>query len=839
MTHAEHWAAVKALVGQALDLEPGARMAWLAEQDVPEQVRTEARELVERDARADGFLETPVLQHAGSAEALLAATAPHAQPVVSPGQQIGAYQVVRQLGEGGMGTVYLATRSDAAFDKLVAIKVARAGLHHASLAERLEQERRLLATLDHPNIARLIDGGTTTDGLPYAVMEYVDGVPIDEYCRTHALTLEQRLALVRTVCDAVHHAHRNLIVHRDIKTGNVLVTAQGTPKLLDFGIAKLLDADTVMQTMTGFGAMTPESASPEQVVGGAITVATDVYGIGVLAYRLLTDRGPFAAATNPAALVKAICEAEPEAPSRVAPSRRIPRDVDSIVRKALRKRPNDRYDSASALAADIDRFLEGRPVSAAPDSFRYRAGRFVSRHRLVVSLASAAVVLALAGVGAIVWQARVAHHEREIAERRFSELRSLANTLIFRIHDEVSPLPGSTPVRKTIVASALTYLDSLAKDAGDDASLKRELASAYVRLAYVQGLGATSNLGDAVGAKASLDRALALATAIVESPSVTADDFIGLARIHELIGQAAEGPKERIASVEEALRVLDRVAEADASSTAITGLRAGLEWNLGVASAKMGDFAGSATHYGQAAALYERNFRAAAPDRWKDASRNYSLALKNLGAAQWQTGDRQTAVASYKKALAIDEERLATQPDNTTWLLDVSFSVASLAHAEFNTGHVDEAVAHYTRALELRKRSLAGDPANAQARGAVERGHRTLARALAVQGNAAGAIEALREADAVAAARQTRTTARDARGVALDRAMAEIAVYRELIEHDATNAAKHGATACRVLDHVADLMAADAAEGIPARGLTPDYFAEMRALCTAAQNPSR
>ncbi len=289
-----------------------------------------------------------------------------------------------------MGTVYLATRADDAFDKQVAIKLVRAGLAGPGLVERLREERRVLASLDHPNIARLLDGGATDDGVPYVVMEYVDGLPLDAYCESRGTTVAGRVALVRHVCDAVHDAHRNLIVHRDIKPGNVLVTAAGTPKLLDFGIAKVLGGVAASRSQT-VGAMTPDSASPEQVTGGAITVGTDVYGLGLLLYRLLAERPravrPYGRGSA-AALLRRCARTIPVPPSRLAPGLSIPADLDRIVLKALAKRPQDRYDTAAALSDDLGRLLDQRPVRATPDSLAYRSRRFVARHRLGTAVAA-------------------------------------------------------------------------------------------------------------------------------------------------------------------------------------------------------------------------------------------------------------------------------------------------------------------------------------------------------------------------------------------------------------------------------------------------------------------
>ncbi len=300
-----------------------------------------------------------------------------------------------------MGAVYLAERDDREYRMRVAIKVLRSDLDSGSVAQRFRQERQILAELEHPNIARLLDGGSTDGGVPYFVMEHVEGVPIDAYCEARQLSLRQRLELFRTACAAVAHAHGKRVVHRDLKPGNILVTAEGTPKLLDFGIAKLLIARPASEhTVTGTRVMTPEYASPEQWRGSPVTAASDVYSLGVVLDRLLTGRGPYRPTLSlPDEIGRAICEDDPEPPSAAAPQarHRLAGDVDAIVLKALRKEPERRYGSAEELSEDIRRHLEGRPVTARRDRLAYRADRLLRRNK-----AAAVTALTTAALAALV-----------------------------------------------------------------------------------------------------------------------------------------------------------------------------------------------------------------------------------------------------------------------------------------------------------------------------------------------------------------------------------------------------------------------------------------------------
>jgi serine/threonine protein kinase len=382
MNSADRWRRVSELFHEALEHNAGpARDEWLADHcsgdpDLLREVQARLKAGSQRDA--DGFT-VPTVDDIGGNDAAVA--------TIALTQRIGPYRVLSELGHGGMATVFLAARDDAEFDQRVAIKVVRGALGTDAL-RRLRIERQILASLEHANIARLIDGGTTPEGVPYLVMEYVDGLPIDEYCIKHELPIGKRLELFCRVCDAVTHAHNSFVVHRDIKPSNILVTADGTPKLLDFGIAKLLDESLIgaPATVEGLRAMTPDYASPEQVRGEPITTASDVYSLGALLYELLTGKRPLTFRTRQSAeIVIVVCTAEPRKPSTAVSegrtSKQLAGDLDTITLTALAKEPARRYATAAALADDVRRHLTGLPVMARPSTWRYRSARFVNRHR--------------------------------------------------------------------------------------------------------------------------------------------------------------------------------------------------------------------------------------------------------------------------------------------------------------------------------------------------------------------------------------------------------------------------------------------------------------------------
>ncbi len=403
---------------QALEQAPVQRVAWLNAQPLLPGVRARVLELLAAEHGSDGFLES-----AAHLDALAAARP--ALPAI--GDEVGAWRLLRTLDAGGMGVVFLGQRADGAYDQQVAIKFVRTGdlflspTQHADLVRRFGNERRVLARLEHPNIVRILDGGTTSSGVPYLVMEYVDGAPLTTYCEQRRLDVASRVGLLAKVCDGVQAAHRHLIVHRDLKPQNILVGADGEPRVLDFGIARVLDSadgDLADATRTAMQAMTPAYASPEQMRHEPLTTASDVYSLGVILYELLAGTRPYALdGASPAQSERIVCDSVPPTlrkaiasagfpePERRARLARIGTDLERIVARALHKDPERRYGSAQALADDLRRQLEGRPVLAHPDTLGYRVAKFVRRHRLGTAAALLAVVAVLGASGVAFWQA--------------------------------------------------------------------------------------------------------------------------------------------------------------------------------------------------------------------------------------------------------------------------------------------------------------------------------------------------------------------------------------------------------------------------------------------------
>jgi len=512
----DQWQVLSPYLDQALAMPEEERAAWLASlREQNPDLAGHVQRLLEQDRALsqEGFLEQ----------------SPIGAPVEQglSGRQIGAYRLISPIGQGGMGTVWLAERSDGRFQRRAAIKFVSLGVAGRGGKERFKREGSILGRLADPHIAELLDAGVSAEGQPYLVLEHVEGEQIDQYCDQHKLDVEARVRLFLDVLAAVAHAHANLIVHRDIKPSNVLVRNDGQVKLLDFGIAKLLEdeshaAAATMLTQQAGGALTPAYAAPEQVTGGPVTTATDVYALGVLLYVLLTGQHPAGATTRSAAeLVKAIVDTEPRrmstvimasvepecasanAASRSATPEKLRRqlrgDLDTITAKALRKNPQERYSSVVAFAEDLNRFLGHQTVSARPDTITYRARKFIRRHWVPV----AAIALVILGLTVGLYEI---NRQRVIAERRFTQLRELSNNVL-DLDKALNNLPGSTQARQRLVSVSLKYLEGLSHEAPGDMDLAREVAEGYWRVARVQGVPLYLNLGDPAQAELSLKKA--------------------------------------------------------------------------------------------------------------------------------------------------------------------------------------------------------------------------------------------------------------------------------------------------------------------------------------------
>jgi len=773
----DKWKQVTELVEAALELAPGERAAFLAEacsRDL--SLRGEVEALLSSDNKAEGFLD-------GLLERAMTLIGRGEAPPVE-GVMIGAYRVIRELGRGGMGTVYLAGRADDTYRKRVAIKLIKRGMDTEDVLRRFRNERQILASLDHPNIARLLDGGTTDQGLPYFVMEYIDGQPIDRYCDEKLLTTVERLHLFRTVCAAVHYAHQNLVVHRDLKPSNILVTDEGTVKLLDFGIAKLLNPDlyarTDVATAQWSRPMTPEYASPEQARGRKITTASDTYSLGVILYELLTGHRPYRIkGYTPQEIERVICEQEPEKPStavnrvetepgldgstQVALSpekvsrtregqpenlrRKLAGDIDNIVLMAMRKEPQRRYTSVEQLAEDLRRHLEGLPVIARKDTFAYRSSKFVKRHKAGVAAFALIVVILLAGVVVTIWQASVASSQRAIAERRFNDVRKLANSLVFRLHDEIADLPGSIHARQTLVQMSLEYLDALAKEAGGDSSLQAELASAYEKVGDVQGNPSNANLGDTQGARANYQKAQAIRETLLQMNPSDRKMRAELARnqvfVSDLLSQMGD-TASGLESQQRALSLFRSLVEEDPRDVDARDGLGSSENRMGYLLLTMGKADEALEHQRKSAAI--RKLLAAENPNEVKFQRNLALSYLWLALTLGEVKDLQGAIASWRQAIAGFEAIATANPTSARSRRDVQSSYNGLGDALMKAGDLDGALESQRKALSLSEELYASDKSNVINLVDISYSLKQIGGILAEKGDVAGALEIYRRA---------------------------------------------------------------------------------------------
>jgi eukaryotic-like serine/threonine-protein kinase len=719
---------VEEIFHAALQCEPDDLRAFLDERCASHTIlRRKVEELLAAHREAGDFIETPVADLSSSTIA-----DDHERDLLI-GQTVGHYKVVRRISAGGMGAVYLAERADQQYQKQVAIKLIKRGMDTDSVLRHFRNERQILAGFDHPNIARLLDGGATEHGLPYFVMEYVEGLPIDQYCRNHALSITERLKLFREVCAAAAYAHRHAVIHRDIKPSNIVVTIDGTPKLLDFGIAKILQpgsAEAALATITGVRLMTPEYASPEQVRGEAVTTATDVYSLGVVLYQLLTGQKPYRLKTRtPEEISRAILEQEPTRPSTAAAkagnskfqvrnSKFLRGDIDNVVLMALRKEPERRYQSVEQFSDDIRRHLESLPVVARSDTLAYRSVKFIRRNIVATGAAALVFLALLGGVVATTWQAQRAKAEKARAERRFNDVRHLAHSVLFDYHDAIKDLPGATRVRERLVKDALTYLDNLAREATGDPALQRELAEAYERVGDVRGEAYGASLGDMAGALDSYRKALRIREALVAVDPRDVDNERGLAYGYMKIGSQLQDTGDAARGLEylrKACALYGRLATEQPDNSGIRDYLARAHDELGLALQDWADTAGALENHRQALRL--RKELLAAQPRSELHRRHLAITYLDLGRALIRSGDINSALEANRNCMDLCKALFAENPTNVKDRRRLAISYQNEGDYRAIAGDISGALESFRKKLPLDEQYLHDDPINAQARG--------------------------------------------------------------------------------------------------------------------------
>jgi serine/threonine protein kinase/tetratricopeptide (TPR) repeat protein len=714
----ERWQEVNPYLDLVLSLPEEERKVWISSFRVERPALADLLEelLEEHRALAQArFLERPPVQDAP-------------QPSAA-GQRVGTYTLISPLGRGGMGSVWLAKRSDGRFQRQVAVKFLHFSIAAQGGSERFKREGRILGQLAHPHIAELVDAGVTEKGESYLVLENVEGEQIDEYCDSHKLTVDARIKLFLDVLDAVAYAHANLIVHRDLKPSNVLVNGDGKVKLLDFGIAKLLGDDTnsasaTMFTLEGGAALTPLYAAPEQIRDEAVTTATDVYALGVLLYVLLTGQHPTGPGSHsPAELVKAVVELEPPRASeaialggdKAAAEMRattaeklrdhLRGDLDTIIAKALKKVPAERYNSVTALAADLQHYLEHQPISARPDTVAYRTRKFLRRNRTLVTLAAASLALV---IGSLSIGLYVAIREKRIAERRFDQVHQLANKFI-ALDEGLRGLPGSTKVRMQIVDDSLQYLTSLSSDVQDDKDLALEIAYAYVRVAHAQGDPTSPNLGQFAEAETSLSQAEKFVDMVLAKDHQNQRAlFIATTIAHDRMTLAAEG-QDRDQELKYAA-ITTALIEQFLSTRPVTyrDLYSMRYFYLNVANSYY-----DARRFDDAIRFCQRALEIRLPGGNDSPLRGAALGVS--GSALWQAGNLDGAQRTIAEAVQLEKAEAskghASLRINLANTYDLEGMILGRQDAEPSLGRLHQAVADFQSALDIAE-DLAGKDEN-------------------------------------------------------------------------------------------------------------------------------
>ncbi|MFC4311702.1 protein kinase [Steroidobacter flavus] len=724
----EQWRRAKDVFTSAVELPARERELFIrraCEDDVA--LRRDVEALLKAHESSDSFIERPAAQRAGLASA----------PIDWIGRRFGPYRIVGEVERGGMSEVYRAVRDDNQYQKDVAIKFLRHGFDSESLLRRFRAERQILAQLNHPHIAHLVDGGTTENGMPYLVMEYIQGQPIDVYCEQRKLGIRERVDLVRTLCGAVHYVHQHLMVHGDLKCNNVLVTERGVLKLLDFGIAKLLNPPPALGGVGGLGgdrftsgyiALTPDYASPEQLLGEPITTASDVYSLGVLLYRLLAGRLPFhmRSALMPEE-IKELCEVVPERPSVTARragesyrqfARHLEGDLDSIILKAIAKSPEDRYGSVEQLSEDLLSYLRGFPVRAHSDGAAYRAKKFVLRNRLATAAIALFVLAMTGGIATTLWLAHLADVERWRAARHFEIVRKFAHSYMTEVHGAIENLPGSITARKLLIDTSLKHLSELAKEeTSDNPMVRHDLASAYEKIGDIQGRLGGANMGDTDGAIANYRIAIRTRESLLAAEGNNVELQRDLLRAHGKLAELLMVGNEPAAATEH-FREITQIAStlANAPDATVDDRR-----GLGNAYLSYGWHCVSLGHLENGlelmleAAAHYRALLAAEPNDIR-ARRNLALSHHRMGYTLIERTERYEEGARYlTDGLAMWREMSDADPNNGDLSRAQAYTAMALASARLKLDQPREALPLFEEAYRRFDAFRAADPGDFEA----------------------------------------------------------------------------------------------------------------------------
>lgn len=727
--HPDRWRQVQDLFQRAVALPVEDRAPFLATEcgedtDLLAEVDSLLANVIDRDDPFDNSVRSAARSVLGQSET---------DDCEAPPGELGPYRIVGKLGEGGMSRVYLAERQGE-FQQQVAIKILKAGVH-ADLLRRFRNERQILASLNHPRIARILDGGSTPEGLPYLVMERIEGIAIDAYCAEQQLGLRERLTLMGKICDAVQFAHENLVVHRDLKPANILVTADGEPKLLDFGIAKLLEPDPALHdtevTQQGLRLLSFSYASPEQVKALPITPASDVYSLGVILYELLVGRRPYEFVDEPPyERERIVCEVDPPRPSvaanRTATARALTGDLDWILLRSLAKDPTQRYRTVMEFGADLRAYLASEPVSAVAPTRGYRMRKFLRRNRVPVATGAVFVVLlvvALTTITGFYFESQRLRVDEQVAtqtaRQRLATMRSLLGDVLSEFHDVIRDLPGAVESRRVFATKARTYLDELIGDASpggdatEDPTLLRELAVAYVKVGDVQGHPANANLGETEEALRSYRKALELfrRDAVDALPT---DDGFDAAVILDRIGEVtmSRDVDAALQLYEDARRVRERLYGGAPSSRAYREGMARSDSRVGSALLFRGKPEAARQHFERAVPVLQ-GLAGSLDDA--ELQRSAAAAMLGLAAARVEMGATEAGLQANLEAVQLFEELRRRDPLNMRFQRELSIAYSRVVRCLTHLGRPRDALRYARDARALSEAIAAADPKNVDA----------------------------------------------------------------------------------------------------------------------------
>jgi non-specific serine/threonine protein kinase/serine/threonine-protein kinase len=765
---------IKEIFSAAIELAPAGRDAFLGEHCANARMRREVESLLEAHAASESFMSEV------SAVEIVQDSLERSHRLV--GQKIDKYRVKEEIGRGGMGVVFLAERED--FHQQAALKIIKRGMDSDAILERFAREREILAALNHPYIARLLDGGTTNEGVPFFVMEYVEGVPFDEFCRRNQLTEREKLELFRKICAAVSFAHQKLVVHRDLKPSNILVLPDGTPKLLDFGIAKLLNSTDASQTQTQQRVLTPAYASPEQLRGEIVSTTSDIYSLGLILSEILEIPVP---AKSPTAdsldSRKTTKNQKPKTKSQKPKT-----DLQAILQTAMHADTMRRYSSADNFSEDIRRYLDGLPVSARRDSFGYRARKFLVRNRLGVGVLLFVFMVLVGGILLVGRQAKIAERERARAERRAENLRKLSSSFAVELHDAILNLPGSLQARQLLLTRAVEQLDALAAESEGNPQLQDELAQGYYNLSelptinladsernIIKGMAIYENLLAAEPKNVNYRRQLAKGLALQSNNhKVRGDTSLALEYLQKSAAILESVVADEPATVEHKMQL--REVEADTTTLLMMMGRAreSLEVSrkaqtLGAELAQSGKIADdfermlAALHFDECKSLtylgdYQNSLELLEADlrlveeqsaaHPNDTRFRYALwaYYRNLALTLEQSGSKKTAFESLQKSLELIENLWKVAADDAGYQRNTSFTHLALGQFWVRQNEPEKALPHLRTALEMSEKIFDTDKEKGETLEDLARIHAALGQTFALLKKEPDALKHLRDA---------------------------------------------------------------------------------------------